>query len=139
MRVLEIIVPPLETMVIFKETHALIIALHKKGFTGKDFAVTKIAPKSTIYRIINNFTERGSVVVKKASGRRRKFRQCQDRLLKLIQLRDRGTTSAELALECQQAGMSASARTVRRRPLEDGLVSRRTAKNILQKVQGLDC
>uniref|UniRef100_A0A674AG73 Transposase Tc1-like domain-containing protein n=1 Tax=Salmo trutta TaxID=8032 RepID=A0A674AG73_SALTR len=37
----------------------------------------------------------------------------QDRLLKLIQLRDRGTTSTELAQEWQQAGVSASAHTVR--------------------------
>ena len=55
----------------------------------------------------------------------------QDCLLKLIQLRDQGTTSTELAQEWQQAGVSASARTVRRRLLEDGLVSRRAAKKPL--------
>ena len=60
-----------------------------------------------------------------------KSSKCQDRLLKLIQLRDRGTTSTELAQELQQAGVSASARTVRRRLLEDGLVSRRAAKKPL--------
>ncbi|KAJ8351374.1 hypothetical protein SKAU_G00228500 [Synaphobranchus kaupii] len=118
-------------MVTCKETRAVIIALHKKGFTGKDIAASKIAPKSTIYRIIKNFKERGSIVVKKASGRPRKSSKRQDRLLKLIQLRDRGTTSAELAQEWQQAGVSASARTVRRRLLEDGLVSRRAAKKPL--------
>ena len=52
-----------------KETRAVIIALHKKGFTGKDIAASKIPPKSTIYRIIKNFKESGSIVVKKASGR----------------------------------------------------------------------
>uniref|UniRef100_A0AAZ3R0Z5 Transposase Tc1-like domain-containing protein n=1 Tax=Oncorhynchus tshawytscha TaxID=74940 RepID=A0AAZ3R0Z5_ONCTS len=118
-------------MVTCKETRAVIIALHKKGFTGKDIAASKIAPKSTIYRIIKNFKESGSIVVKKASGRQRKSSQCQNRLLKLIQLRDRGTTSTELAQEWQQAGVSASARTVRRRLLEDGLVSRRAAKKPL--------
>ncbi|KAL7390189.1 hypothetical protein ABVT39_016622 [Epinephelus coioides] len=118
-------------MVTCKETRAAIIALYKQGFTGKDIADTKIAPKSTIYRIIKNFKERGSIVVKKASGRPRKSSKRQDRLLKLIQLRDRGTTSAELAQEWQQAGVSASARTVRRRLLEDGLVSRRAAKKPL--------
>lgn len=128
---LEIIVLPLLTMVTCKETRAVIIALHKKGFTGKDIAASKIAPKSTIYRIIKNFKERGPIVVKKASGRPRKSSKRQDRLLKLIQLRDRGTTSAELAQEWQQAGVSASARTVRRRLLEDGLVSRRAAKKPL--------
>uniref|UniRef100_A0A9J8CIM4 Transposase Tc1-like domain-containing protein n=1 Tax=Cyprinus carpio carpio TaxID=630221 RepID=A0A9J8CIM4_CYPCA len=128
---LEIIVLPLLTMVTCKETRAAIIALHKNGFTGKDIVATKIAPKSTIYRFIKNFKERGSILVKKASGRPRKSSKRQDRLLKRIQLRDRSATSAELAQEWQQAGVSASARTVRRRLLEDGLVSRRAAKKPL--------
>jgi hypothetical protein len=51
--------------------------------------------------------------VKKASGRPRMSSKRQDRLLKLIQLWDRGTTSTELAQEWQQADVSASARTVR--------------------------
>jgi transposase len=118
-------------MVTCKETTAVIIALHKKGFTGKDIAASKIAPKSTIYQIIKNFKESGSIVVKKASGHSRKSSKRQDRLLKLIQLRDRGTTSTELAQEWQQAGVSASSLTVRRRLLEDGLVSRRAAKKPL--------
>ena len=42
---LGMIVLPLLTMVTCKETHAVIIALHKKGFTGKDIAASKIAPK----------------------------------------------------------------------------------------------
>ena len=135
-------------MVTCKETRAVIIALHKKGFTGKDIAASKIAPKSTIHPIIKNFKESGSIVVKKASGRPRKSSKPQDRLLKLIRLRDRGTTSTDLAQEWQQAGVSASARTVRRRLLEDGLVSRRATSlqenhqgqtDILQRVHGLDC
>ncbi|XP_070774769.1 uncharacterized protein [Enoplosus armatus] len=60
---------------------------------------------------VNNFKERGSIVVKKASGRPRKSSKRQDRLLKLIQLRDRGTTIAELAQEWQQAGGSVTERT----------------------------
>jgi hypothetical protein len=55
---------------------------------------------------IKNFKESGSIVVQKASGHR---------LLKLIQMWDRGTTSTELVQEWQQAGVSASAHTVRRR------------------------
>lgn len=128
---LKIIVLPLLTMVTCKEICAVIIALHIKGFPGKDIADSKIAPKSTIYQIIKNFKESGSIVVKKASGCPRNSNKHQDCLLKLIQLRDQGTTSAELAQEWQQAGMSASARTVRRRFLEDGLVSRRAAKKPL--------
>ena len=108
---LGIIVLPLSSMVTCKETRA-VIALHKKGFTGKDIAASKIAPKSTIYQIIKNFKESGSIVVKKASGRPRKSSKCPDHLLELIQLRDQGTTSTELAQEWQQAGVSASARTV---------------------------
>ena len=98
---LGIIVLPLSALVTCKETRAVIIALHKKGLTGKDIAANKIAPKSSIYRIIKNFTESGSIVVMNASGRPRKSSKCQDRLLKLIQLRDRGTTSTELAQEWQ--------------------------------------
>ena len=65
---LGIIVLPLSTIVTCKETHAVIIDLHKKSFTGKDIAASKIAPKSTIYRIIENFKKSGSIVEKKASG-----------------------------------------------------------------------
>ena len=99
---LGIIVLPLSTMVTCKETRAVIIALHKK-----DVAASKTVPKSTIYRIIKNLKESGSIVVKKTSGCPRKSSKRQDRLLKLIQLRDRGTTSTELAWEWQQAGVSA--------------------------------
>ena len=104
---LGIVVLPLSTMVTCKEACAVIIALRKKGFTGKAIVASKIAPKSTIYRIIKNFKESGSIVVKKASGHPKKSRKHQDRLLKLIQLRDRGTTSTELAQEWQQASVSA--------------------------------
>ena len=45
---LGIIVLRLSTMVTCKETCAVIIALHKKGFTGKDIAASKIVPKLTI-------------------------------------------------------------------------------------------
>jgi transposase len=100
-------------MVTCKETCAITIALHTNGFTGKDIAASKIAHKLTIYLIIKNFKESGSIVVKKASGCPRKSSKRQDRLLKLIQLRDWGTTSTELAQEWQQAGVSASALTLR--------------------------
>ena len=72
---LGIIVLPLSTMVTCKETRAVIIALHKKGFTRKDIAASKIAPTSTIYRIIKKFKESGSIVVKKASGAPKKVQQ----------------------------------------------------------------
>ena len=71
---LGIIVLPLSTMVICKETRAVIIPVHKKGFTGKDIAASNIAPKSTIYQIIKNFKQSSSIVVKKASVRPRKSR-----------------------------------------------------------------
>ena len=66
--VLGIIVLPLSTMATCKETCAVIIALHKKGFTGKDIAANKIAPKATIYRIIKNFKESGSIVGRRLQG-----------------------------------------------------------------------
>ena len=60
---LGIIVLPLSIMVTCKETRAVIIALNKKGFRGKDIAASTIAPKSTIYQIIKNFKESGSIVM----------------------------------------------------------------------------
>ena len=145
---LGIIVLPLSTMVTTKETRAFIIALHKKGFTGKDIDAIKIAPKSTIYRIIKNFKESGLIVVTKASGRPRKSSKHQDRLLKLIQLRDQGTTSTERAQEWQQAGVSAAeAKTfggwpgVKKGSKEATSLQEKHQRqtDILQKVQGLDC
>jgi hypothetical protein len=103
----------------------------QKGFTGKDIAACKIAPKSTISQIIKNFKESDSIVVKKPSACPRKSSKRQDHFLKLIQQQDWGTTSTELAREWQQAGVSASARTVRQRRFEDDLVSRRAAKKPL--------
>ena len=108
---------PLSNMGTCKETRAVIIALHKTGFTGKDIAASKIAPKSTIYRIIKNCKESSSIVVKKASGCPSKSSKRQDRLRTLIQLQDRGTPSTAPAQTWQQAGVSASARTVRQRLL----------------------
>ena len=87
--------------------------------------------------------------MKKASRRPRKSSKCQDHLLKLIHLRDRGTTSTELAQEWQQAGVSASACSVRRRGWPGVKKGSKEATSlqekhqgqtdILQKVQGLDC
>ena len=70
--------------------------------------------------------------------------------LSVIQLRDRGTTSTELAQEWQQTGVCASARTVRRRLLESGVKkgskeatslqeNHQGQTDILQKLIGLDC
>uniref|UniRef100_A0A096LXB5 Paired domain-containing protein n=1 Tax=Poecilia formosa TaxID=48698 RepID=A0A096LXB5_POEFO len=104
-----------------QETHAVINALHKNGLTGKSIAARKIAPQSTIYRIIKNFKERGSIVAKKAPGRPRKTRNRQDRLLKGLQLRDRATSSAELAQEWQSICTHCEAETIGARPeLKEG-------------------
>ena len=59
---LEIIVLLLITIASCKETRAFITDLHKKGFTGKAIAASKIAP---IYWIVKK--EKDSVVMKKAS------------------------------------------------------------------------
>ena len=149
---LGIIVLPLSSMVTCKETWAVIIALHIKSFTGKDITASKIAPKSTIYQIIKNFKESSSIVVKKASGRPRKASKCQYHLLKLIQLRDRGTTSTELAQEWQQARCEcicthSEVMTFERWPGVKKSSKEATSlqekhqgqTDILQKVQGLDC
>ncbi|KAK1891144.1 DNA polymerase delta catalytic subunit, partial [Dissostichus eleginoides] len=53
--------------------------------------------------IIKYLKERGTIVVKKGSGAPSRSSKHQDRLLKLPQLQDLGTTSAEPAQEWQQA------------------------------------
>lgn len=129
-----------------KETLAVIIALHQNGLTCREIAAKDIAPERTIYRVIKNFKERGSAAVKKASGRPTVSKERQCRLLLRNQLRNRVATSAELAHDWQQAGVRASARTVRRRLLNNRMGSSRTAKKpllskkteILQEVQGPD-
>ena len=75
-------------MVTCKETCAVIIALHKKGFTCQEIAAGKIATKSTIYRIIKNFKERFNCC---EEGFRvpKKVQQAPGRLLNWIQLQDR--------------------------------------------------
>ena len=82
---LGIIILPLSAMVTCKETHAVIIALHKKGFTGKDNAASKIQGERF------NCCEEGFRAPKKVQ---------KEPGLKLIQLLDRGTTSTELGQEC---------------------------------------
>ena len=90
--VLEIIALPLLATVTCKETSAVIITVHKRGFTGKTIA----ASTSSMNHIVKNVKECGSVVVKKASGCTRESSEHQDRLLESNQLQDQGTTSAEL-------------------------------------------
>ena len=138
----------LSNLVTCKETCAVVIALHKKGFTGKDIVASKIAPKSTIYQIIKNFKKSGSIVVMKASGCPRKSSKRQDRLLKLIQLRDRGTTCSGMAADrCECICMHSEAKTFGGWPgVKKGSKEATSLQekhqgqtDILQKVQGLDC
>ena len=65
----------------------------KNGFTGKDIAAVRLHLSQRFTRSSQSSWR----VVKKASGQPRKSSKCQDCLLKVIQLRDCGTTSAELA------------------------------------------
>lgn len=87
-----------------------------------------LAPSSTIYTILRNFTDRGSFHPKKALGESTKRQDC---LLKRIQLQDWLTGSAELSHGRKQADVSASACPVRLRILEPGLPSLWTAKKPL--------
>ncbi|KTF81187.1 hypothetical protein cypCar_00037725 [Cyprinus carpio] len=75
---------------------------HQNGLTCKEIAAKDIAPEKNIYWITNNFKERGSTAVKKSSGCPRVSSERKDRLLLRSQLRNRVTSSAELAQEWQQ-------------------------------------
>lgn len=74
-------------MATFKETHAVMVDLHKMGFTDKDTGASKIALQST------NQSSR----TWKVSKHPRKSNKLQDYLLKLIQLLDQCTSRAELS------------------------------------------
>ncbi|KTF73327.1 hypothetical protein cypCar_00049678 [Cyprinus carpio] len=104
---------------------------HQNGLTCKEIATKNIATDRTIYRLIKNFKERGSTAVMKSSGCPRVSSKCQDCLLLRSQLQNHVTSSAELAQEWQQVGVRASARSVRPRLLNNGLVSRGAAKKPL--------
>uniref|UniRef100_A0A9J7YM25 Transposase Tc1-like domain-containing protein n=1 Tax=Cyprinus carpio carpio TaxID=630221 RepID=A0A9J7YM25_CYPCA len=82
-------------------------------------------------RIIKNFKERGWTAVTKSSGCPRVSNKLQDHLLLRSQLQNHVSSSAELAQECQQVGVKASAHTVKPRLLDNGLVSGRAAKKPL--------
>ncbi|KAK1787330.1 hypothetical protein P4O66_002832 [Electrophorus voltai] len=58
---------------------------------------------TTIYQIMKNLKERGSIAVKKATGCPRKSSKHQDGLLTRMQLQDQVTSSTELAQEWQKA------------------------------------
>ena len=123
---LGLFVLPLSIMVTCKETCAVIIALHK----------TWLHRQSTIYRIIKNFKESGSIVVKKASGHPRKSSKRQDRLLKLM-----------AAGRCECVCTHSEAKTfggwpgVKKGSKEPTSLQEKHQgqTDILQKVQGLDC
>lgn len=113
---------------------------NRNGLACKEIAANNIAPERTI----KNFMGRGSTAVKKSSGHHRVSSKYQDCLLMKSQLWNRVTTSAELA---QYWSASASAHTVRRTLLDNGLMTRRAAKKQLlskenikemQEVQGLN-
>lgn len=110
------------------ETRAIAIALQQNGSTCKKLVGASIALGSTICRILRNFKGRSSFRPKKAPECPRKSTKCQDRFLKRIQ---RFVTSAELAHEWKQPGVSAPARAVKRRILEAALSSGRAAKKSL--------
>ena len=114
-------------MVTSKETRAAIIALHQSSLTSTKIAFETHVAERTVYRIVKGFRETGSTEVKKASGRPRLSNKRQDRFVVRNALQNR-VLSKELAQDWQQAGVSASARTVRRRLLDNGLASRKAAK-----------
>ena len=120
---LGIIVLPLSIMVTCKETRAVIIALHKKGFTGKGIAASKIAP--------NHLSDHQEL-----QGQR--FNCCEEgfRAPKKVQQAPGPSPKVDSVVglvhhQYRACSGSASARTVRQRLLEDGLVSRRARKKPL--------
>jgi hypothetical protein len=136
-------------MVTCKETRAVIIALHKKDFTGKDIAASKIAPKSTIYRIIKNFKESGSIVVKKAP---KKVQQAPGPSPKVDSTAGSGhhqcrACSGMAADRCECFCTHSQAKTfggwsgVKKGSKEATSLHQkhRGQTDILQKIQGLDC
>lgn len=105
------------------------MASHARKSLQRILHLKNIAPHLPDHQELQG--ERWRTAVKKASRRPRMSSKRQDRVLLWSRLRNRVTTSAELDHYRQQVGVSASARIVRRRLLDNGLVSRRASKKAL--------
>ena len=108
-----------------KEMFTAITALDQNGLTCKEIAAKNIELDRTINQIIKSFKDRGSTVgrKKKASVHPRLSNKCQDCFLLRIQLRNCVATCPELAQQWQLVGVKASACTVRRKLLDNSLMS----------------
>ncbi|RXM98625.1 Gamma-enolase [Acipenser ruthenus] len=111
------------------ETQSAIIALHKEGFSSRQIANRGYASQSTVSRTIQKYKKTGSCKAAPRSGRPKVSTAHQDRHLCCSSMRDR--SSVHLLQQWKEVGVKASARTVRRRLLENGLVSGRPAKKPL--------
>ena len=118
-------------MVISKAKRETIIHLHQSGLSTKEIVAKRLASSRTAYRLIKQFKETKCTAVKKAPGRKRLSSARQDRALVRHSLRERTASSSELVSEWERDGVHSSARTVRRRLLDNGLASRRAAKKPL--------
>ena len=76
--------------------------------------------------LINSYKETGSLKTKKVPGRKNSISDRDDRAL--IRLFNRSANSQQLVEKWKKRGVRTSARTVRRRLIQNGLASRRATK-----------
>lgn len=118
---------------------AAIIALHKEGFSIREIESRGYGRKSAIANMIRKYCLQGSTSPRKRRGRPRVSSSSADRVLGRLVKKNRFMGSQELASEWNAStGVTANARTVRRRLFNSGMKSHRPAtKPLLSKFQRL--
>lgn len=100
----------------------LIVFLRTQGENQKEIAKTTKCSRCAVQTTIKRFEETNSYSNRKRTGRKRATTNREDRKLIRESLKNRRKTSSELAAVFrEETGTSVSARTVRRRLVQNGL------------------
>ena len=101
---------------------AQILLLHKQGLSQVKIAKELKCSRCAVQTTIRRFRETKSIESKKRSGRKHATTPRQDRIIIRNALKNRRKTSSNLSAEFNDAySINVSARTVRRRLLDNGL------------------
>lgn len=111
---------------------SVIVALDREGLSSREIARKVGCNRSSVSRILTRNLQTGDVARKRGTGLKRVSTPAQDRILKRLCLSDRRAGSNDLKLAWKEhGGVSASARTVRKRLFDLGLKAYRPRKKPL--------
>ncbi|KAK9720436.1 Transposase [Popillia japonica] len=111
------------------EEKAVIFALKGEGLSIRTITLRIKRNASTVSRFLKQYTETTGGQTRRRGGRQRKTTARDERVLQRLCLKNRASTSTELAKELKDAtGVSVSASTVRRRLKSMKLQARRPRK-----------